>query len=119
MTKTSFVLPLLLTLIACSSPSEGPDKTVGGAVLGAAWGAGSGAIIGNQLNHQRAGEGAGIGAAFGVVSGAAIGLTHDQFEDTQIEHQKQLDALAVQNAANRQELATIQGKLDYAKDKVL
>ena len=119
MTKTSFVLPLLFALVACSSPSEGPDKTVGGAVLGAAWGAGSGAVIGNQLTHQRAGEGAGIGAAFGMVSGAAIGLSHDEFEDTQIKHQKELDALAVQNAANRQELATIQGKLDYAKGQGL
>lgn len=106
---------LLLTAVACSSPKPGPDKTLGGAVLGAAWGAGSGAVIGNQLfEPARTGEGMAIGAGFGAVAGAASGLTYDVVEDTQIEHERQLSSIRIQNMANSRELALLQAKLDQA-----
>jgi len=109
---TAVVLSLI-GFAACSNPQPGPDKTIGGAVMGAAWGAGAGAIVGNQLGESgRTGDGAAIGAGFGAVSGAMNGLAFDMVEDTQIEHEKQLAALKMQNLTNGRELAHLQDKLD-------
>jgi len=108
------LLLCFLFIAACNNPQAGPDKTVGGAVLGAAWGAGSGAIVGHQVEEfSRTGEGVAIGAGFGLVSGTAAGLGFDQMEDTQVEHEQQLEALHAQNITNRQEIEDIQRRLDY------
>lgn len=104
--------PLFLALFSCSHPQPGPDKTVAGAVLGAGWGAGAGAVIGNQVSY--AGEGAAVGAGFGAVGGALSGYAYDDVENTQIEQEKQLASLKIQNAVNTRQLETIQGKLDQA-----
>ena len=103
----------LILASSCSNPQPGPDKTIGGAVLGAAWGAGTGAVVGHQVEEfSRTGEGVAIGSGIGFFSGAMTGLGYDLVEDTQIEHAQQLEALQVQNAANRQEIANIQRRLD-------
>lgn len=117
--KIKRLLPLNLLLLialisACSTPKQGADKALGGAVLGAAWGAGSGAIIGNQLSGSPGGEGAAVGAGFGLVGGAMSGLNHDAIEDMQIQQQQELDSLEIQNAANAQKLANLQATLDQA-----
>ncbi len=101
-------------LFSGCTPQEGPDKTLGGAVLGAAWGAGSGAVIGNQVGIDRPGEGAAVGAGFGLLAGAANGLMYDAVEDTQLQHEKQLEAVRLQNMANARQLATLQDRLDQA-----
>lgn len=111
-TQLLLCFPLIFAS-ACSNPQPGPDKTIGGAVLGAAWGAGTGAVVGHQVEEfSRTGEGVAIGSGIGFVSGAMTGLGFDLVEDTQIEHAKQLEAIQVQNAANRQEIANIQRRLD-------
>ena len=106
---------LVFSLVACSNPQPGPDKTVGGAVLGAAWGAGAGAVIGNQLEFDPAGEGAAVGAGFGAVSGALQGAGYDLTESALIEQQEQLDSLKVMNQVNSQQLADLQWRLDNQK----
>lgn len=104
------LLALAPLLAACSNPQPGPDKTVAGAVLGAGWGAGAGTIIGHQVSY--AGEGAAIGAGFGLVQGAIVGGGYDVIEGTQLEHERQLAALKIQNEANSRQLAAVQEKLD-------
>lgn len=106
------LLPLLLILASCSNPQPGPDKTATGTVLGAGWGAGAGAIIGHQLSY--AGEGAAIGAGFGLVNGAMNGFGFDSIENVQLEHEKQLASLKLQNQHNGEQLAGLQRKLDDA-----
>lgn len=112
----SALLAVLVSICfsGCSRPQPGPDKTIAGAVLGAGWGAGTGAVVGNQLTGSPVGEGAAIGAGFGLVSGAMSGYNFDELEAVQIEQERELTALKVQNAANSQQLAQIQGKLDRA-----
>jgi outer membrane protein OmpA-like peptidoglycan-associated protein len=101
---------LTLAAAACSNPQPGPDKTAVGAVLGAGWGAGAGAVIGHQVSY--AGEGAGIGAGFGAVAGAISGAGYDFSEGTQLDQERQLAALKVQNIANQREMERLQGRLD-------
>ncbi len=96
-------------LFACH-PVPGPDKTFTGAVLGAGWGAGAGAVIGNQSGNV--GPGTAIGAGFGAVSGLVTGIGLDITEGTELEHQRQLDALKVQVAANHRSLMNMQDVLD-------
>lgn len=100
------------SLTACSNPQPGPDKTIAGAVLGAGWGAGAGAVIGNQVSY--AGEGAAIGSGFGLVGGALSGAGYDLAEGGQLENERQLAALKIQNLSNQRELENIQGRLDDA-----
>jgi len=114
--KNVYLISLLIIsslLLACS-PVEGPDKTIAGTVLGAGWGAGAGAVVGNQIEGSPVGEGAAIGAGFGAVSGAMAGLAYDSIEDAEIEEEKELASLKIQNTANAHQLARIQMKLDDA-----
>jgi outer membrane protein OmpA-like peptidoglycan-associated protein len=109
------IILLTCLLAACSTPTPGADKTVGGAVLGAAWGAGAGAVVGHQFDGTfvpQTGEGAAIGAGFGLVSGAMQGAGYDVAEDQLIKQQNELDALRVVNLANAQELTRVQSDLD-------
>jgi outer membrane protein OmpA-like peptidoglycan-associated protein len=106
---------LSFNLLACTVPSPGPDKTVGGAILGAAWGAGAGAVVGNQLIPDRAGEGTAIGAGLGLVSGALSGIVYDSIEDKQLQQEQRLAALKLQNISNGNNLAKIQQDLDHSK----
>ena len=99
----------LLFSVACSA-TPGPDKTLAGATLGAAWGAGAGAVIGHQTGV--AGEGAGIGAAFGATSGMLAGMGLDMAEGTELQQQRELDALKVQVASGQRNLASLQRALD-------
>lgn len=108
------VLFLSLLAVGCTTPQEGKDKSLAGAVLGAGWGAGAGAVVGNQVADQPAGEGAAIGAGFGLVSGALSGLMYDSVEDDQIRQQRELTVLTLQNRTNAVRLAKLQGKLDRA-----
>ncbi len=103
---------LLLYVNGCSNPQPGPDKSLAGAVLGAGWGAGSGAVVGHQLNNT--GAGAGVGAGIGAVAGALSGAGYDLTESTQIDQEKQLASLKVQNQANSQALGRLQNQLDLA-----
>jgi outer membrane protein OmpA-like peptidoglycan-associated protein len=103
---------LLSSLVGCSNPQPGPDKTAAGMVLGAGWGAGSGVIIGHQLDVP--GEGAAIGAGFGAVHGAITGAGYDLAEGAILKEKRELASLKVQNLANTRELAQIQAKLDEA-----
>ncbi len=113
MTLKKLILFITFTLfLACSHPQPGSDKTIAGAVLGAGWGAGAGAVVGNQLQYARTGEGAAIGAGFGLVSGAMTGYSYDQIENTQIRHEKELEALRVHNMANAQQLRNLHDQLD-------
>ena len=112
---TSLVLSLsVLALTNCSVPQSGPDKTVGGAILGAGWGAGAGAVIGNQKAGHNPGQGAAIGAGIGAVAGALTGLSQDEIEEGQIDQDKELAALRIQNLANARQLESIQRSLDNA-----
>ncbi|MCB0336487.1 MAG: OmpA family protein [Bdellovibrionales bacterium] len=102
-----------MLLTACTSPYEGPDKTIAGAALGAAWGAGAGAVVGNNLEWPgRPGEGAAVGAGFGLVGGALNGAMFDSIENTQLTQEKELAALKIRNYANGQQLANMQATLD-------
>ena len=114
--KPLFYLTALLSLllIGCSRSIEGPDKTIGGAVLGAGWGAGAGAVVGNQSGDP--GPGAAIGAGFGAVEGAVSGFSADQTEDQLIAQERQLDALEAQNVVNSRNLMRLQAKLDQSFD---
>jgi outer membrane protein OmpA-like peptidoglycan-associated protein len=112
MKKLLTLLIAISFLMSCSTPTPGPDKTIGGAVLGAAWGAGAGAVVGNQLIPDRAGEGTAIGAGFGLVSGALTGLMYDSIEDKHLKLSKKLGSLRRQNIANGNRLASLQSKVD-------
>jgi outer membrane protein OmpA-like peptidoglycan-associated protein len=105
---------IALVLAGCSTPTPGPDKTIGGAVLGAAWGAGTGIVVANQLDGVSGQDGAAIGAGFGAVSGAISGATYDVAEDDQLKQEKKLASLRVQNATNSQMLSQLQYRMDHA-----
>jgi len=99
-----------VTILGCSNPQPGPDKTAAGTILGAGWGAGAGAVIGNQVSY--AGEGAAIGAGFGAVAGALSGGAYDLAEGTQLDQERQLASLKVQNITNQRELERLQARHD-------
>jgi len=103
---------VIALLCGCSNPQPGPDKTVAGLVLGAGWGAGAGAVVGHQVGS--AGEGVAVGSGFGAVAGAATGAGFDLGEGSQLENERKLASLKIQNIANERELETIQGRLDNA-----
>ena len=103
-------LCLLTLLVVSCHPVPGPDKSLAGSVLGAGWGAGAGAVIGNQTGSL--GPGTGVGAAFGAGAGLLTGIGLDVAEGTQLEEQRQLDALKVQVAANTRSLMMLQNSLD-------
>lgn len=109
---TSILILFISMLVACSNPQPGPDKTLGGAVLGAGWGAGAGAVIGNQISYT--GEGAAIGAGFGLVDGALTGGGFDLIEGAQLDQERQLASLKIQNETNRAQLRHLQARLDHA-----
>lgn len=102
-------LGILIAMIGCH-PVGGPDKSLAGAILGAGWGAGAGAVIGNQVNDT--GPGAAIGAGFGATSGLLTGIGLDIAEETEIEQQREIDALKVQLASNHRNLSMLQDQLD-------
>ena len=62
----TFLVGSISTLLACSNPQPGPDKTIAGALLGAGWGAGAGAVVGNQVSTP--GKGTAVGAGFGAAA---------------------------------------------------
>jgi len=101
----------LSTVLGCENPQPGPDKTIVGAVLGAGWGAGAGAVVGNQTTNNQ-GKGVAVGAGIGAAAGMLMGMGYDLEESVQLDHERQLEALKVQNAANHMELAKLQGSLD-------
>jgi outer membrane protein OmpA-like peptidoglycan-associated protein len=105
-----FLSVLSLSLLACSNPQPGPDKTAAGLLLGAGWGAGAGAVVGNQLGYS--GEGVAVGAGFGAVQGAVAGVGYDMSESSQLRQEKTLASLRFQTLANERRLSEIQGKLD-------
>jgi outer membrane protein OmpA-like peptidoglycan-associated protein len=111
MRSKAFIAILFALTVGCS-PEPGPDKTAAGAILGAGWGAGAGAVVGNQISYT--GEGAAVGAGLGFVNGALTGGVWDMAEATQLEHERQLAALKVQNISNRRQLKQLQGQLDRA-----
>lgn len=100
------------SLIGCSTPQSGPDKTLGGAVLGAGWGAGAGAIVGNQVGHP--GDGAAVGAGVGAVNGLLTGAGIDVEEGALLEQRRAIEGLKFQNEMTARELASLQYKLDRA-----
>ncbi len=106
---SSIFVATFLALGGCH-PVAGPDKTVAGALLGAGWGVGAGAIIGNQVDHS--GAGMAIGGGFGAVSGMLTGIGLDLEEQTELEQQRELDALKVQVNSNQRTLAMLQAHLD-------
>ncbi len=110
--KTDLILIVAVALMFCSScaPTPGPDKAVAGALLGAGWGAGAGAVIANQTGS--AGPGAAVGAGFGAAHGLITGIGFDKAEGTELEQQRQLDALKVQVASNQRALLGLQSELD-------
>lgn len=101
--------------VACS-PVPGPDKTAAGIILGAGWGAGAGAVIGNQVDHS--GPGIAIGAGFGAANGMLTGIGLDLAEGTELEQQRELDALRVQVASNQRMLMQLQDSLDNRDRKL-
>jgi outer membrane protein OmpA-like peptidoglycan-associated protein len=98
------------TLLACSNPQSGPDKTIAGALLGAGWGAGAGAVVGNQVSTP--GKGTAVGSGFGAVAGILMGMGYDLEEGVQLEQNRQLASLQIQAAANHNSLLKLQSKLD-------
>jgi outer membrane protein OmpA-like peptidoglycan-associated protein len=110
--KKTVVALLLVSSFGCSNPQPGPDKTVAGAVLGAGWGAGAGAVVGNQVGNT--GEGVAVGAGFGAIAGALSGAGYDLSEGTQLNQERQLASLKIQNIATQRELEAVQGRLDEA-----
>ncbi|MCB0324098.1 MAG: hypothetical protein KDD69_11010, partial [Bdellovibrionales bacterium] len=103
----SAVLPLAVTAAALGChPTPGPDKTATGAILGAGWGAGAGAAIGHQTGNI--GPGAAVGAGIGAVGGMMTGIGLDVSEGTELEQQREIDALKVQTAANERALMSMQ-----------
>lgn len=113
--RSILCLGLTCCLASCS-PYSGPDKTFAGALLGAGWGAGAGAVIGNQVNST--GPGAAIGAGFGAASGMLTGIGLDLAEGTELEQQREMDALKIQVAANQRSLAMLQDALDARTQKL-
>lgn len=110
--RLATIVTFVFSLSACSTPQPGPDKSLGGALLGAGWGATSGAIIGNQLSNT--GGGALAGAGLGAVAGALTGVGYDVTEGSQLEQERMLASLKVQNALNARYLEQLQAKLDRA-----
>ncbi|MBX7145072.1 MAG: OmpA family protein [Oligoflexia bacterium] len=110
--KSTISILTCFSLIACSNPQPGPDKTLGGAVLGAGWGATTGAIVGNQLSNTTGGALAGAG--LGAVAGALTGVGYDVVEGSQLEQERMLASLKVQNTLNARYLEQLQAKLDRA-----
>ena len=110
--QTCFVYAVVLSAVSLLScyPTGGPDKSITGAVLGAGWGAGAGAVVGHQVNST--GPGAAIGAGFGAGAGLLTGVGLDVAEGTELEQQRQIDALKVQVAANRLNMSQLQDNLD-------
>lgn len=105
-----------LLLSACAG-TPGPDKSFAGMLLGAGWGAGAGAVIGHQVNA--AGSGSLIGMGFGAASGLLTGIALDVAEGTDLEQQRELDALKVQIAANHREITRLQEQLDNREQGLL
>ena len=114
-------LPVTALLVFASFPgcypTPGPDKSVAGAILGAGWGAGAGAVIGHQTGS--AGQGAAIGAGFGAASGLLTGIGLDVAEGTELEQQRELDALKVQVAANQRALVALQDAFDHREVQLM
>jgi outer membrane protein OmpA-like peptidoglycan-associated protein len=103
---------VLPACIACSNPQAGPDKTIAGALLGAGWGAGAGAVVGNQVSTP--GKGVAVGSGFGAAAGLLMGLGFDLEEGVQLEQNRQIAELRVQNAANYNAISKVQSKLDLS-----
>jgi len=101
---------VLVSLFAACSPTAGPDKSIAGAILGAGWGAGAGAVIGNQSSNT--GPGIAIGSGFGAASGMLTGIGLDMAEGTELEQQRELDALKVQLDANTRTIRMMQASFD-------
>ena len=114
--KLRQILIVGFVVLTSCYPQPGPDKSVAGAVLGAGWGAGAGAIIGNNIGAQP--EGIAIGAGFGAASGLLQGIAYDMAEGADLEHERQLDALRVQVAANQRDLLALQTSLDQREQKL-
>lgn len=110
LTKFSILSICIATLLACSTPQAGPDKSIGGALLGAGWGAGAGAVVGNQVSTP--GKGVAVGSGFGAVAGLLMGLGYDFEEEGQIKQGRKLENLQVQSVANQYQLEKIQARLD-------
>lgn len=110
--RTAIAFPAVVAIVGLGAchPTPGPDKSIAGAVLGAGWGAGAGAVIGNQLNDT--GPGAALGAGFGAASGLMTGIGLDLAEGTELQQQREIDALKVQVAANQRNLLWLQNSLD-------
>jgi outer membrane protein OmpA-like peptidoglycan-associated protein len=106
----AFCILSVSTLVACSNPQSGPDKTIAGALLGAGWGAGAGAVVGNQVSTP--GRGVAVGSGFGAAAGLLMGLGYDLEESVQLEQNRQLASLQIQAAANHNSLLKLQSKLD-------
>ncbi len=106
----AFVVVTSSTLLACSNPQSGPDKTIAGALLGAGWGAGAGAVVGNQVSTP--GKGTAVGSGFGAAAGILMGMGYDLEEGVQLEQNRQLASLQIQAAANHNSLLKLQNKLD-------
>lgn len=104
------LVALTISLSMCSRPQSGPDKTVTGAILGAGWGAGTGAVVGNQIGST--GSGAVAGAGLGLVAGAITGAGYDVSEGVQLDQERSLESMKIQNELNAQRLAKLQAHLD-------
>jgi outer membrane protein OmpA-like peptidoglycan-associated protein len=111
----TLLLSVSLGIVSCY-PTPGPDKTVTGAVLGAGWGAGAGAVIGNQVGTM--GPGAAIGAGLGAAAGLMTGAGLDIAEGSELEQQREIDALKVQVASSQRSLAVMQQALDERERKL-
>ena len=111
-----FALLLTTGLLAGCHPTPGPDKSLLGGVLGASWGAGAGAVIGHQKSG--AGPGAAVGSGFGFASGLIQGIGMDLAEGTELDQQRELDALRVRVASNQRALAGLQHTLDTRDRKL-
>lgn len=117
--KNSLIVSICIAICAVfvgCHPTPGPDKAVSGAILGAGWGAGAGAVVGNQVDAS--GAGAAIGSGFGLVSGLIQGASLDIAEGTELEQQRDLDALRVRVAANQRSLQNLQSELDRRDQKL-
>ena len=101
---------VIATCVACSNPQAGPDKSIAGALLGAGWGAGAGAVVGNQVSTP--GRGVAVGSGFGAAAGLLMGMGYDLEEGVQLEQNRQIAALQIQNAANFNAISKVQSKLD-------
>ncbi len=111
-----FSLALVFLFATGCHPTPGPDKSLVGGVLGAGWGAGAGAVIGHQTGA--AGPGAAIGSGIGFASGLVQGIGLDISEGTELEQERELDALRVRVATNERALIGIQRELDNRDRKL-